>query len=110
MGGSFAALGGKGAARLFTFTDNPISGRKHVPGQGVVIHVLLYLLGYRGRMAGLMVGVLATVLVQSSSTTLAGKFFVAVSFEIEGFFVGPGVGSEGKGPRVWSRRTEPEVG
>ena len=26
MGGSFAALGGKGAAKLFTFTDNPISG------------------------------------------------------------------------------------
>ncbi|CAE7301394.1 Slc34a2, partial [Symbiodinium pilosum] len=43
MGGSFAALGGKGAAQLFTFTDNPISG--------------------------LMVGVLATVLVQSSSTS-----------------------------------------
>lgn len=43
MGGSFGALGGKGAGELFTITDNPI--------------------------AGLMVGVLATVLVQSSSTS-----------------------------------------
>ena len=43
MGGSFGALGGKGAGELFTFSDNPI--------------------------AGLMVGILATVLVQSSSTS-----------------------------------------
>ncbi|CAK9067758.1 unnamed protein product [Durusdinium trenchii] len=43
MGGSFGALGGKGAGELFTITDNPI--------------------------AGLMVGILATVLVQSSSTS-----------------------------------------
>ncbi|CAJ1352625.1 unnamed protein product [Effrenium voratum] len=43
MGGSFGALGGKGAGQLFTITDNPI--------------------------AGLMVGILATVLVQSSSTS-----------------------------------------
>ena len=43
MGGSFSALGSKGAGNLFTFTDNPI--------------------------AGLMVGILATVLVQSSSTS-----------------------------------------
>ena len=43
MGGSFGALGGKGAGELFTITDNPV--------------------------AGLMVGVLATVLVQSSSTS-----------------------------------------
>ncbi|CAJ1421874.1 unnamed protein product [Effrenium voratum] len=43
MGGSFGALGGKRAAQLFTITDNPI--------------------------AGLMVGILATVLVQSSSTS-----------------------------------------
>ena len=43
MGGSFSALGSKGAGNLFTFSDNPI--------------------------AGLMVGILATVLVQSSSTS-----------------------------------------
>eukprot|EP00438_Fugacium_kawagutii_P023389 Skav211948 [mRNA] locus=scaffold4266:17800:19443:+ [translate_table: standard] len=43
MGGSFSALGSKGAGDLFTFSDNPI--------------------------AGLMVGILATVLVQSSSTS-----------------------------------------
>ncbi|CAJ1402249.1 unnamed protein product [Effrenium voratum] len=43
MGGSFGALGGKRAGQLFTITDNPI--------------------------AGLMVGILATVLVQSSSTS-----------------------------------------
>ena len=43
MGGSFGALGGKGAGELFAFSDNPI--------------------------AGLMVGILATVLVQSSSTS-----------------------------------------
>eukprot|EP00441_Pelagodinium_beii_P040340 CAMPEP_0197636494 /NCGR_PEP_ID=MMETSP1338-20131121/11980_1 /TAXON_ID=43686 ORGANISM="Pelagodinium beii, Strain RCC1491" /NCGR_SAMPLE_ID=MMETSP1338 /ASSEMBLY_ACC=CAM_ASM_000754 /LENGTH=575 /DNA_ID=CAMNT_0043208731 /DNA_START=41 /DNA_END=1768 /DNA_ORIENTATION=- len=43
MGVSFKALGGKGAGQLFSITDNPI--------------------------AGLMVGVLATVLVQSSSTS-----------------------------------------
>eukprot|EP00435_Cladocopium_sp_Y103_P017635 s2569_g4.t1 len=43
MGGSFSALGSKGAGNLFTFSNNPI--------------------------AGLMVGVLATVLVQSSSTS-----------------------------------------
>ena len=43
MGGSFSALGSKGAGNLFTFTDNPI--------------------------AGVMVGILATVLVQSSSTS-----------------------------------------
>ena len=43
MGGSFSALGSKGAGNLFTFADNPI--------------------------AGLMVGILATVLVQSSSTS-----------------------------------------
>jgi len=40
---AFKALGGKGAGRLFSITDNPI--------------------------AGLMVGVLATILVQSSSTS-----------------------------------------
>ncbi|CAE7201453.1 Slc34a2 [Symbiodinium natans] len=43
MGVSFKALGGKGAGKLFTITENPISG--------------------------LMVGILATVLVQSSSTS-----------------------------------------
>ena len=43
MGGSFGALGGKGASELFTITDNPITG--------------------------LMVGILATVMVQSSSTS-----------------------------------------
>ena len=43
MGGAFSALGGKGAGGLFTITDNPI--------------------------AGLMVGILATVMVQSSSTS-----------------------------------------
>lgn len=43
MGVAFKALGGKGAGMLFSITDNPI--------------------------AGLMVGILATVLVQSSSTS-----------------------------------------
>mmetsp|Transcript_62796 Transcript_62796/g.140114 ORF Transcript_62796/g.140114 Transcript_62796/m.140114 type:complete len:557 (+) Transcript_62796:70-1740(+) len=43
MGSSFLVLGGKGAGELFTITDNPITG--------------------------LMVGILATVLVQSSSTS-----------------------------------------
>jgi len=43
MGVSFKALGGKGAGKLFAITENPISG--------------------------LMVGILATVLVQSSSTS-----------------------------------------
>lgn len=43
MGMAFKALGGKGAGMLFSITDNPI--------------------------AGLMVGILSTVLVQSSSTS-----------------------------------------
>ena len=43
MGGSSSALGGKGAGKLFTFSDHPITA--------------------------LMVGILATVLVQSSSTS-----------------------------------------
>ena len=43
MGVSFSALGSKGAGNLFTFSDNPITA--------------------------LMVGILATVLVQSSSTS-----------------------------------------
>ena len=43
MGSSFLVLGGKGAGDLFTIVDNPVTG--------------------------LMVGILATVLVQSSSTS-----------------------------------------
>ncbi|CAE7231465.1 Slc34a2 [Symbiodinium natans] len=62
MGGSFSALGSKGAGNLFTFSDNPI--------------------------AGLMVGILATVLVQSSSTStsivvgLVGADVLAVRYAI----------------------------
>ena len=62
MGSSFLVLGGKGAGDLFTIVDNPITG--------------------------LMVGILATVLVQSSSTStsivvgLVGAGQVSVKYAI----------------------------
>ena len=62
MGSSFLVLGGKGAGDLFTIVDNPITG--------------------------LMVGILATVLVQSSSTStsivvgLVGAGQVSVQYAI----------------------------
>ncbi|CAE7393841.1 SLC34A1 [Symbiodinium sp. CCMP2592] len=62
MGSSFLVLGGKGAGDLFTIVDNPITG--------------------------LMVGILATVLVQSSSTStsivvgLVGAGQVTVKYAI----------------------------
>ncbi|CAE7372001.1 Slc34a2 [Symbiodinium sp. CCMP2592] len=62
MGSSFLVLGGKGAGDLFTIVDNPVTG--------------------------LMVGILATVLVQSSSTStsivvgLVGAGQVSVKYAI----------------------------
>ena len=75
MGGAFSALGGKGAGGLFTITDNPI--------------------------AGLMVGILATVMVQSSSTStsivvgLVGAEVLTVRQAIP-IIMGANIGGRGK--------------
>ena len=66
MGSSFLVLGGKGAGDLFTIVDNPVTG--------------------------LMVGIIATVLVQSSSTSTsivvglvgAGQVSVSAAFGLRG--------------------------
>ena len=69
------ALGGKGAGQLFTITENPISGPRGLVGSGGD----KYRFDQEGSaplwvaraLTGLMVGILATVLVQSSSTSLS---------------------------------------